>query len=122
MNLPVTYRDQVFGTIQARKPAGSGAWTPEEIALMETLAEQLSVALDSARLHEQTRQRASREELLGSLATRIRQTLDVETVLKTTAQEVRQALGLPEVVIRLAERTTDGPEDSVRSPVSGAVE
>jgi GAF domain-containing protein len=101
LTLPVKYRDEVLGTIKAHKPAGAGDWTPEEISLMETLVEQLSVALDSARLHEQTQRRAAREELLGGVATRIRETLDMESVLRTTAQEVRQALGLPEVVIRI---------------------
>ena len=48
--------------------------------------------------------------------------LDVESVLKTTAQEVRQALGLPEVVIRLAERPGDGQEDAGRNTASRAVE
>jgi GAF domain-containing protein len=113
LTLPVKFGDQVVGTIQARKPVDGGEWTPEEVSLMGTLAEQLSVALDSARLHEEAQRRASREELLGSVGTRIRETLDVESVLKTTAQEVRRALGLPEVVIRLAERQASGLGDGV---------
>jgi hypothetical protein len=42
----------------------------------------------------------------------MRETLDVETVLKTAVQEVRQALNLPEVVIRLVPPPGDGHEQS----------
>jgi hypothetical protein len=63
--------------------------------------------LESARLHQDTQRRAAREQLIGDVTARIRETLDMETMLKTAAQEVRQALGLPEVTIRLASRPTD---------------
>ena len=58
---------------------------------MKTLSEQLSVALESALLFKQTQQRAAQEKLVGEVTTRIRESLDIETVLKTAAQEVRQA-------------------------------
>jgi GAF domain-containing protein len=102
LTTPIKARGQVIGVIGARKPDGAGAWTQDEIALLETLAEQLSVALESARLYQDTQRRAVRERLVGEVTTRMRETFDVETVLKTAAQEVRQALDLPEVVVRLA--------------------
>ncbi len=116
LTAPIKARGQVIGVIGARKPGDAGAWTQDEIALLETLAEQLSVALESARLYQDTQRRAVRERLTGEIATRIRETFDVETVLKTAAQEVRQALGLPEVVIRLSPRPggqtrNDGKQD-----------
>jgi hypothetical protein len=40
--------------------------------------------------------------LIGEVTTRVRETFDMETVLKVAAQELRESLGLPEVVIRLA--------------------
>jgi hypothetical protein len=42
----------------------------------------------------------------------MRETLDVEMVLKTAVQEVRQALGLPEVVIRLVPSPSNDHEQS----------
>ncbi len=100
-SLPVTYRGQAFGTIVAHKPAGSGEWTPEETALLETLGEQLSIALDSARLYQDTQRRAAQERLVGDVTAQMRQTLDVDAVLRTAAQEMRQALGLSQMTIRL---------------------
>jgi hypothetical protein len=60
---------------------------------MEVVTERLNVTLERARLHEETQRRAARERLTGEIATRLRETLDVETVLATAAQELRDALG-----------------------------
>jgi GAF domain-containing protein len=73
------------------------------------LATQLDTALESARLYEDTQDRASRDRLVSEVAGRIRETLDVDTVLRTAADEMYTALGLSEVMIRLVEVTSDEP-------------
>jgi GAF domain-containing protein len=98
---------QVVGHITAHKSAEQSTWLPDEIALMETLSNQLGVALDSARLYLETQQRAAREQLTGEVTTRIRETLDIETILRTASDEIRKALNLPEVVIRLGEPSSE---------------
>ena len=85
----------------------------EEKALLEALIDQVGAALDSARLYQATQQRAAQERLTGEVTARIRETLDMETVLRTAVQEVRQALGLPEVVVRLREPKGRGSPRSI---------
>jgi GAF domain-containing protein/HAMP domain-containing protein len=99
--IPLKVRGQVIGVLDAHKPAEAGEWTAAEVALLEPLVDQLGVALDSARLYQDTRRRAARERRLAEVTARMRETLDVETVLKTAADEIYQALGLDEVVVRL---------------------
>jgi len=99
--VPLKVRDQVIGVLSFRRGESDQAWAAEEIALLKTLAEQLAVALESARLYQDVQRRAERERLTTQVTTRMRETLDIETVLKTAVQEVRQALGLSEVVVRL---------------------
>ncbi len=108
--IPLRVRDQVIGVLGFYKePAGGpDRWTAEETALLETLVAQLGVALESAQLFEETQRRAVREQITGQITARIRETLDVETMLRTAVQEVRQALGLPEVVIRLTPQALAG--------------
>ena len=103
VTLPLQVRNQVVGVLSFHKGDTSEAWTPEELTVLETLIDQLGLALDSARLYESTQRRVAQEQLVSAVTARIRETLDIETVLQTAAQEVRQALGLPEVVIRLGE-------------------
>jgi GAF domain-containing protein len=74
----------------------------EDRAVIEAVTSQVALALENARLFEEAQRRASREELTSAITARIRASLDIDTVLKTAVQEMRQALGLPEVVIRLA--------------------
>jgi GAF domain-containing protein len=97
--VPVKVRDYVVGVIDARKP--EGAWTQEEIALVEALTDQLGVALDSARLYQDTQLRAARERLIGEVAAHMHERLDVEAVLKTAAQEIGKRLGLNDIAIQL---------------------
>ncbi len=100
--VPLRIRDQVIGVLKVRKPSGSGGWTDAEIEMLNTIVEQLAVALEGARLYQETQRRAERERLVGEVTSQIRETLDLETVLKTAAQQIRDALGLPEVLVRLA--------------------
>jgi len=103
MSIPVTVRGgRVIGIVNAHKPDGTGEWTTEETTLMKTLVEQLSVAVESARLHQDTQRRAARERVVGEITTRMRESLDMQTVLKTAADQIYQALDLEEVMIRLA--------------------
>lgn len=99
--IPIRSGAVPLGVITAYKTAAEGAWSDAEVTLLQTIIEQSSIALESARVFEETRYRAERDRLISHITTSFRETLDVETVLRTAAQEIRQALGLPEVVIRL---------------------
>ena len=100
--IPLQVRGQIVGVLDAHKPADAGAWTKEEMTLLRTLVDQLSVAMESARLYEDTQRRAARDHLLGEVSSRIRETLDTDTVLQTAVREMREALGVAEVEVYLA--------------------
>ena len=99
--IPIMVREQVIGVLGFRKGEGDEVWTNEEVAMLETLAAQLGPALESAQLHLETRRRAARERLTGQIASRLRETLDIETVLRTAVREMREVLGLEEAEVRL---------------------
>lgn len=117
--VPVKVRDQVIGVLDAHKPAGSGEWTEEETGLLEELADQLGLALDSARLYQETQRRVVQERLTAEVAARMRQTLDVDTVLRTAVREMGAALGLGKVEVRMGVTGGhDSPGDRV-APTGG---
>jgi GAF domain-containing protein len=101
MALPIKVRGQVIGVVDAQKPGKSSEWTAEEVALMETLAEQLGLALESARLYQDTQRRAERERLAGEVTAHIRETLDLDIVLQTAVHDISEALGLAALDVRL---------------------
>ena len=99
--IPIKVRDQVIGVLDAYKPSGAGMWTAEEVALLRTLNDQLGAALESARLHQETQRRAARERLTTEVTARMRETLDIETVLQTAIREIGDALHLARIQVRM---------------------
>ena len=106
--IPIKVRGQVIGVVDGRKPEGAGTWTSEEIDLLEALTAQLGVALESARLYQETQHRAAQEQLLSEVTARMRETLDMDTVLQTAIREIGAALDFAEVEVRL------GPEGTMK--------
>ena len=115
VDIPLTIRDQRVGLLRFQRDAGqpesqseapdgrapSAAWTVEEMQFLERLVEQMGLALDSARLYQDTQRRAAQERLVGEVTARMRESLDIETVMQTTVREIRQALDLAEAELRI---------------------
>jgi GAF domain-containing protein/HAMP domain-containing protein len=101
LDIPITVHDQVIGAIRAHKHKDTGAWTAEEAGLMAALVEQLGLALESARLYQDTQRRAARERLVGEVAAHMRETLDIDTVLQTAIRSMGDTLDIAEVEVRM---------------------
>jgi GAF domain-containing protein len=101
--VPVKVQDNVTGVIRLKKPDGA-LWNEDELALVGTLVDQLGLTLESARLYQDTQERAARDRLLGQVTARVRETLDVRAVLDTAAREIGETLGLAAVDVQLGTR------------------
>jgi GAF domain-containing protein len=99
--LPIKVGDQIVGVVDARRAEASD-WSPEEIDLLETLSAQVGVALESARLFQDAQRAAARDRLMTEVTARVRESLDIRTVLETAANELYQQLGLEQVIIHLS--------------------
>jgi GAF domain-containing protein len=101
VKVPIRLRDVVMGYIEARKPENTGGWSQDELTLITNLVDQLSVALENARLYEDTQYRAERERVLAEITTKVRATTDVNTIMQTAILELATALRVPYGAIRL---------------------
>ena len=101
--LPLKIREQVLGAIRLRKPPASGDWSKQDLALLQTISDQLGAALESARLYEETHRRAERERLTGEITAKIRSTNDPKAILETAARELRNALQADRAQLSLKE-------------------
>ncbi len=79
--------------------------------MAETMAQEIAQTIETLRLMDESRRHLARERLVGEVAARMRESLDVEGVLKTGAVEIREAMGLPAVTVRLAELNDDEREE-----------
>jgi GAF domain-containing protein len=67
--------------------------------IVEAVAERLGLALDNARLFEETSSRASRERLVSDITTKIRGTNDPQEMVRTAVEELQRALGASRIEI-----------------------
>jgi len=101
LNIPLVLRGKKIGTISLHRKDEFQIWTEQEEAVAKEVANQTALALENIRLVERTRLRANREQLISSVSARVRETLDLDTVLRTSAHEIQRALSLDEAEVRI---------------------
>jgi GAF domain-containing protein/HAMP domain-containing protein len=101
LSIPLKVRDQVIGVIGFQKDENSDSWTADDVSLLETLTEQLGVALESARLYQDTQHHAAHERLTREITDEMRRNVDVEAVLRTAVTSLGRTLGAPRTYVRL---------------------
>jgi GAF domain-containing protein len=104
ISLPIKVRGQSIGAIRLKKNEISEAWTQEETNLAQTLSDQLSGALESARLYRESQQRGARESLVSDISARISAISNTDTIVRETVQELGQAIGNATVTFQLLDK------------------
>jgi GAF domain-containing protein len=105
--IPIRIREYTAGVLRLRKALDTPGWSRPEVDLIHNLADQLSVALESARLYEETRRRAERERLTGEITAKLRASNDPQVILQTAVNELRQALQASQARITIQTTSAD---------------
>ena len=116
ISIPVKVRGQAIGAIRLKKADIAEAWTQEETNLAIALSDQLSGALESARLYRESQQRGARESLVSDISARISAISNTETIMRETVQELGQTLGNASVTFQLLDQL-----DGQKQAKSGAL-
>jgi GAF domain-containing protein/HAMP domain-containing protein len=96
---PINLRGQVIGILNIKSPTKNRKWTQEEISLIQSVTDRLAIALENARLFEETKRRAERERLVSEIAGKIRSVNDPQTMIQMAAEELRNVLGANRVQV-----------------------
>ena len=97
--IPLMLHGQKIGAIRLKRKGNSNQWSERERNLLEKIADQVSLALENSRLVDEAQKNALRDQLIANISTRIRETLDVDSVVRTTATELRRVFDLKEAEI-----------------------
>ncbi len=97
--VPIRFQNQAIGVLEVRSPHPDRPWTQDEIAIVEAIAERLSLALENARLFEETLARASREHAVAEITSKIRSTNDPQTMIRIAMEELQRVLNVSRVEI-----------------------
>ena len=101
MRVPIIFRGHPLGSITLKKEGEFSSWTHDEIQVVNTIITQFSLALENARLLEETQRRAERERQISEITARIRSSNDPEVILQTAATELGNALRVKHSQIRI---------------------
>ena len=99
--VPIRLRDQVIGLIGLESDDPEHTWSEDEVAVLQSIAEQAALSVENARLLAETQRKALREQITGEITTRMRSSLDMETVLRTALNEIAQKLGVTQLEVQL---------------------
>jgi GAF domain-containing protein/HAMP domain-containing protein len=101
--IPIKLRGQTIGVISLKLKEG---YDRNTVSIIELAAERLAAAMESARLYEEARLRADREQSIARVATAISASTEYEQILQTTVREIGSILGDTEVAIQILEEPT----------------
>src|SRR2546428_527643 len=87
---PVTARGQVFGNIYLAEKQGPPQFTAEDEAALLVLATQAGVAIENARLYEETKRRGQWLEAVREISSAILAGAEIDGVLQTIARRARE--------------------------------
>ncbi|MGH7771240.1 MAG: GAF domain-containing protein [Candidatus Binatia bacterium] len=91
--VPVLAKEEVLGVIQlgSRTPR---KFQPNEVRLLETLGSQMGIAVQKARLYEETQQRNRELQALYSITNAVTRSLDIESLMERALRTTIDVLGV----------------------------
>lgn len=95
---PITLRDQVIGEL---KLEGEEPLSTEDINWIQAIAAQAALALENARLLEESQSIAIQEKFVAEITNRIWSSTSIDGVLQTTIRELGQILDATEATIEI---------------------
>jgi GAF domain-containing protein len=104
---PVTLSGQTIGVLHVHESDATAEdssispWTDEDLALIETVLDQVAQVAENIRLFDETRQQVRYEHLVGQVTEKLRQAPTLEILAKTAAEELGQALGVAHSLVKV---------------------
>nr|MDQ3006086.1 GAF domain-containing protein [Chloroflexota bacterium] len=108
MVVPVKLRGQTIGVLKIKAPTTNRTWNQDEINLAEAISERLAIALDNARLLQDSQRRAAKEQKIGDVTAKISASINMRSMLQTAVEELGRALPGSEVVIQFQSAKENG--------------
>jgi GAF domain-containing protein len=101
LQLPIKVRGQMIGEFDILTSGTTRDWTADDLAFAQALIDQVGQMIENARLLEETERLAQRERTINEINSRVRQTIDLDAILKTAVNELGQSLKAARVFARI---------------------
>ena len=105
--MPVRVRDEVFGNLYLTEKRGPGGFTEEDVSAVEALATAAGVAVENARLFEQSQRRQRWLEASSEVRAELLAGCTATDVLQMVARRVRELAEADHALILLVDEEAD---------------
>jgi GAF domain-containing protein len=105
--VPLRVRGQPVGAMEFELDE-NGRISPEDMALVEEVSERFGLAVETARLYQESQRSAQREALINEISARLQASNNVESTLNEAARSLQQTLKAKRVAIRLGQPAANG--------------
>lgn len=106
---PIVYREVPIGNLQFHHVTPDRVWTEGELALINTVLDQLAQVAEQQRLFDETQERASRERLIAEIGDKMRRAPNLQTLMQVITAELSKALNPMRVFTQLGLTPADQP-------------
>ena len=107
LGVPILAGDRAIGAISVQSTTQEGRFGETDARLLSTIAANVGVAVQNARLYAETRQRADQMAALADVGREISATLELSVVLEMIAERARTLLGSDSSAVYLAGNEPD---------------
>ena len=101
MVVPIKLREQIIGVMHIKSPAKDRQWSSSEVDLAEAVSERLSLALENARLIQESQKQVIKEQTISEITGRIGSSINLDNVLLTAVEELGRTIPGSEVTIKI---------------------
>ncbi len=100
ITLPIKLRGHVIGILGLERETHD-PWLEDDKVIIQAAAEQIGLALEGARLFENTQRDAWRDQVVGEMTAQMWSSREIEEILKSAVEQLGKQLGATDVVLRL---------------------
>jgi GAF domain-containing protein len=100
-SVPLTLYGTRIGTLKLSAADPNRTWTDEEIDIAKATAERATIALENARLLQESQKRAAKEHVIGEISAKIGSTSSLDSLLQIAIQELGNTLPNTDIAIQL---------------------
>jgi len=110
ISLPIKLRGVAIGTVDVRSD-DFREWDQDELDIVNAIIERAAIAMENARLLQESQKQAVKEQKIGEVTARIGASIHMRNVLQTAVEELGRALPGSEVIIQFQNDQHHSPTD-----------
>ncbi|MCK5861106.1 MAG: hypothetical protein KAH38_01385, partial [Candidatus Hydrogenedentes bacterium] len=107
VKVPVKLRGEIIGNFKIHTNNDKAEIPASDMELIEAIAERAAIAMENARLLEDSQRRANTERTIANISTKISGAADFNSIIQTTLKELQRNLGGSRLSVQFSEETNE---------------